>query len=222
MDQTPAHEHHNPDLLRIIPASSKRLVEVGCSSGALAREFKKIAPQCHYLGIETDPAYAELAKRYCDESLILDIEKADADFWAKNADRDCWIFGDVLEHLIDPWAVLRKIRAVIPPGGVVAACIPNAQHWSLQAKLCVGEFRYEAEGLLDKTHLRWFTRKTMIEMFDQAGFAITEGFPRIFDEPQRETFMPAIEHMAKLAGVDPKQAASDALPVQYVVKASPK
>ena len=199
-----------------------RLVEVGCSSGALAREFKKISPDCNYFGIEIDPSYAQLAKRYCDESLSLNIEDADDEFWRKNASRDCWIFGDTLEHLKDPWEILRKIRQRIPEHGTVVACVPNAQHWSLQVKLSVGDFRYEESGLLDKTHLRWFTRQTLLEMFDQTGFEIIEGYPRVFDEPQRDRFLPAIEHMARLAGVDPAQAVSDCLPLQYVVKAIPK
>ncbi|MDH4096520.1 MAG: class I SAM-dependent methyltransferase, partial [Betaproteobacteria bacterium] len=219
---TPAHEMHNPDLLRMIPASARRLIEIGCSSGALAREFKKIAPDCDYVGVEIDARYAELAKRHCDRTLVLDIEDADEAFWVGNADRDCWVFGDSLEHLKDPWAVLRKIRERMPSSGHVVACIPNAQHWSLQARLSIGDLRYEASGLLDRTHLRWFTRQTIIELFAQAGLAITEGQPRIFDEPQRSRFLPAIEQLARQAGADPRIAVEDALALQYVVRAVPK
>ncbi|MBY0512035.1 MAG: class I SAM-dependent methyltransferase [Rhodospirillaceae bacterium] len=219
MEQTPAHEHHNPDLLRFIPADARHIIEIGCSSGALAREFKKIAPTCDYLGVDVDPAYAALAQRYCDSTLALDVEQAGDEFWRAQATRACWVFGDVLEHLKDPWAVLRKIRAVIPAHGVVVACIPNVQHWSIQARLASGSFDYQAEGLMDKTHLRWFTRASLIKMFDETGFKVTEGMPRVFDEPQREKALPVIEQMARLLGADPKQAVADALPIQYVVKA---
>ena len=222
MDQTPVHDSHNPDLLKFIPAEAKRLIEVGCSSGALAREFKKLSPRCDYWGVEIDPGYAGLAKRHCDRSFVLNIEEAGADFWKSTADRDCWIFGDVIEHLKDPWDVLRKTRACIPADGAVVACIPNAQHWSLHVRLNIGALRYEAEGLMDKTHIRWFTKKTIHELFDQSGFKVTEVLPRIFDEPQRETFLPAIEHMAKLAGADTKSAVADSLPLQYVLRAYPK
>jgi SAM-dependent methyltransferase len=219
MQQTPQHEHHNPDLLALIPASARRLVEIGCSSGALAREFKRGAPTCHYRGVEIDPGYAELAKRYCDEVVVCDLDGADEGFWQACSDRDCWIFGDTLEHLKDPWAVLRRIRSLIPPSGSVVACIPNAQHWSMQAKLSVGDFRYRDSGLLDRTHLRWFTRQTILESFREAGFEIVAGKPRIFNEPNRERFLPLIEQMAQAAGADPKQAVQDALPLQYVVRA---
>ena len=206
----------------MIPRGSSQLIEVGCSSGAMAREFKKIVPNCNYLGIEIDPAYARLAERHCDETLVLDIENADDTFWKANADRDCWIFGDSLEHLRDPWDILRKVRKVMPPDASVVACIPNAQHWTMQLRLNIGEFRYEESGLLDKTHLRFFTRQTIFEMFDNTGFRIIEALPRIFPEPMRERFLPAIEQFARLAEADPQTAVADALPLQYVVKALAK
>ncbi len=221
MEQTPIHERHNPDLLRLMPASARRVIEVGCSSGALAREYRKVNPSCQYVGIEIDPAYAKLAERHCNEVLVLDIEDAgDADFAGRLAG-DCWIFGDALEHLILPWELLRTIRRHIPDDGCVVACIPNAQHWSVQARLNCGTFRYEDAGLLDRTHLRWFTRTTMIEMFQGAGYRITEGIPRIFNEPGREPILGAIRHMATSCGANPETAVSDALPIQYVVKAVP-
>ena len=222
MDQTSTAEIHNPDLLKIIPVTAKRLVEVGCSSGALAREFKKVAPSCDYLGIEIDAERAEQAKRYCDRSLALDIEQAEEAFWQACADRDCWIFGDVLEHLRDPWQVLRNIRSVIPPDGVLAVCIPNAQHWTVQVRLNIGDFRYEELGLLDKTHLRWFTRKTIFELMQQTGFQVIKAYTRVFAEPKREKFLPIIGEMAKLAGADPSEAIADAIPFQYVITAAPK
>lgn len=219
--QTPQHEIHNDDLLNFIPKDSMSLIEIGCSSGALAREFKAIQPKCDYLGVEIDHSYAQLAKRYCDDCLVLDIEEAPDSFFLENSHRDCWIFGDSLEHFKDPWGILLKIRNVIPSNGVVVVCIPNAQHWSIQVKLAVGDFRYQEQGLLDRTHLRWFTRQTIIEMFKDAGFVIETGFPRIFNELNRDNFLPFIEGMASRAGVDPKIAVQDSLAQQYVMRAVP-
>lgn len=91
---------------------------------------------------------------------------------------DCWIFADVLEHLYDPWQVLRRIRSQLAESGQVIACIPNAQHWGVQARLNAGLFRYEDMGLMDRTHIRWFTRTTMIDLFQSTGFKIVEGMPR--------------------------------------------
>jgi ubiquinone/menaquinone biosynthesis C-methylase UbiE len=221
VNQTPAHEQHNPDLLQLIPLTSKHLIEIGCSTGALAREYKKINPECSYSGVDISPHYVELAKRHCDEVLALDIEDAKDDFFSANRTKDCWIFGDSLEHLRNPWEILKSIRKIIPANGSVVACIPNAQHWSVQARLCAGDFRYTDSGLLDKTHLRWFTRQTIVEMFNASGYKIVSGISRTFDEPAGAKFLPLIREMAKIAGVDPDIALSDALPLQYVVCAMP-
>ena len=221
MQQTPSHDNYNPDLLDLIPANAKKILEIGCSTGALARAYKEINSKVHYVGIEIDPRYALLAERYCDACLVQDIELVPQKFWKKTADRDCWIFGDSLEHLKDPWSILANIRKYISADGCIVTCIPNAQHWSLQKKLSVGKFKYTESGLLDKTHLRWFTRITMIEMFEQTGFAVDICKPRIFAEPERNTFLPVIAQMAALAGEDPQSAVMDAIPLQYVFRVKP-
>ncbi len=213
---------YNRDLLPLIPLNARGVVEVGCNNGALARAYKAINPACKYTGIEVDVGNAEGSRRYCDEVLLLDIESVDESFYAQYADYNVWIFGDVLEHLRYPWEVLARIRRNMPADGCVIVCLPNAQHWSVQAKLAVGDFRYEAAGgLMDRTHMRWFTRATMLEMFAGAGFKLEVGFPRIFGELKNEHVIAAIKSMAIGVGADPELALQDCLPLQYVVKAVP-
>ena len=220
MDQTPVHERHNADLLHLMPPSALRVVEVGCSSGALAREYKKINAACAYLGVEIAAEYAQLARRHCDAVLEVDIESL-TEQAVRGLEADCWVFGDSLEHLRDPWALLRRVRAAIPGDGHVVACIPNAQHWSVQARLACGELRYEDMGLLDRTHLRWFTRITILDMFQQSGFRVVVMNARVFNEPQREKVLAAIEAMARTLGANPAQAMADASVFQYVLRAVP-
>lgn len=223
MEQTPVHDTHNPALLDLLPVDARRVVEVGCSSGALAREYKKTNPACHYTGVEIVPEYAELARRYCDSVVVSDIETVDDAVLAERFAADCWIFGDSLEHMRDPWGLLARIRRTIPPNGSIVACIPNVQHWSVQARLCRGDFRYEERGLLDKTHLRWFTRRTIVEMFDHAGFRIVEGGEITFaPEPQRDLVLPLIRALAAGIGADPDLAVKEAIPSQYVIRAVPR
>lgn len=221
MEQTLAHDQHNAELLKIMPVDARRVVEVGCSSGALARAYKAINPQSHYIGVEVAPVYAELAQRYCDEVLVLDMDHVTPEIMRSSLLADCYVFGDSLEHLCDPWALLAKIRAVIPADGCIAACIPNAQHWSVQQRLNCGEFRYEDSGLLDRTHLRWFTRLTMNEMFVLAGFRVMQARALVFHDPRREQVLPAIRAMAAAVGADPEAAVREALPTQYVWRAIP-
>ena len=96
--------------------------------------------------------------------------------------------------------------------------MPN---WSLQVKLSIGEFRYESSGLLDNTHLRWFTRKTLIELFYDYGFDILEIYPRIFNEPGRDGFLCLLQRVAKRAGANSEEAINDAIPLQYTLLAKP-
>lgn len=139
------------------------------------------------------------------------------------ANRDVWIFGDTLEHFKDPWSVLTRIRKIIPNHGCIVTCIPNAQHWSIQARLNCGDFRYESSGLLDQTHLRWFTRQTMLELFESTGYRVIEGMSRFVDvsHPNLDSILSAIRAMAEATGTDPEIAVSDAIPFQYVLKAVP-
>ncbi len=125
----------------------------------------------------------------------------------------------VARRFID--AVTEKAVGQEPENGMIVACIPNAQHWSIQAKLSIGDFRYQDGGLMDRTHLRWFTRATIFELFAQAGFQVVAGMPRIFDEPMRNQILPAIRMMAQLAGADPDVATNDSLPLQYIVRSVP-
>jgi Methyltransferase domain len=221
MQQTPAHEGYNADLLAMVPQHMARVVEVGSSSGALAKQYKRLCPNSRYIGIEIDPHYAALSKRFCDEVLCADIEGIEDSTFRSLFPSDCWIFGDSLEHLRDPWALLKRIRPHLGSGSSVVACIPNAQHWSVQARLNCGMLHYEDSGLLDRTHLRWFTRLTIIELFQSAGFRIVDAASRVFNEPERDKVYEAIRLMAKSIGSDPEQAVADCMPLQYVVRAVP-
>lgn len=220
MKQTPIHDIHNDEVLKLIPSTSKKVIEIGCSSGALAREFKKIHPDTNWVGVEIDPDYAELAKRYCDATVVGNLDECKEEFYDAYSDRDCWVFADVLEHFRDPWAVVKNIRNTIPDNGCIVACIPNAQNWSLIARLAIGDFRYEDIGLLDRTHLRWFTRQTVYELFESQGFKISAGVTRTFQHPNQE-MLELIGKMAEKCGFNPTVAMSDATPLQYVVRAIP-
>jgi len=221
MKQTPIHFTYNSDVLKMMPNNLKRVVEVGCSSGSLAKAYVGVNPDCHYTGIEIDAEYAEVARQFCREVVSGNIEHFEEEKFLKLFPSDCWIFGDVLEHLYDPWALLKRIRPQLAPDAQIIACIPNAQHWSIQVSLNCGQFRYQDQGLMDRTHIRWFTRITMIEMFASSGYKIIEAGARTFDEPNREKILPSIRAMALASGADPQQAVNDAIPFQWVVRAVP-
>jgi len=221
MKQTPLNVEFNGDLLAVVPPDAMRVVEVGCSGGGMAQAYRKINPTCIYTGIELNVEYAQVARTHCTSVLVGNIESMSDDVFDSLFPSSCWIFGDVLEHLYDPWAVLRRIRERLAPDASIVACIPNAQHWSVQARLNYGGFRYEDRGLMDRTHIRWFTRTTIDELFNACGFSIVDGRGRILEEPHREAALVGIRAFAEAIGGDADLAASDATPLQYVIRAMP-
>lgn len=223
MQQTPLNDGYNVDILNLMPKHSARIVEVGCGNGMLAKAYRESNENCDYIGIEITEEYAEMAKTFCQRAICGNIETMDDADFLELFPADCFIFGDCLEHLYDPWAVLRRIRKHMLGQNCIIASIPNAQHWSIQVALNLGLFVYKDHGLMDRTHIRWFTRLTMIDLFESTGYKIVEMFPRSFAKelPVTEKVLQNIAAMACSLGVDPEAAKRDALPVQWVIKAVP-
>jgi SAM-dependent methyltransferase len=221
MAQTPAHSIVNRDLLALMPTTARRVVEVGCMHGALAGEFRRLNPAVHFTGIDIDPAYAAVAAQTCDRALPGDIECFDADALDALFPSDCWVFGDCLEHLRDPWRIVREVRQRIAADGCLVACVPNAQHWSVQMRLATGQFRYQDSGLMDRTHVRWFTRVTLIELFTQAGWRIDAALARRLPQAAPPALMDGIRAIALAGGADAQQAAEDATVFQYLFRVVP-
>ena len=110
MKQTPAHDTVNYDLLNLIPVTARRIVEVGCMHGQMAREYLPRNPTANYVGIDIDPDYAKVAEQFCTQAFSGDIESINSEKFSQLFPSDCWIFGDCLEHLRDPWSLLKNIR----------------------------------------------------------------------------------------------------------------
>ena len=221
MKQTPAHSFVNGELLSMIPPDARRIVEVGCMHGALAKAYREKNPGVHYVGIDIDADYAEVAAGFCDKAIAANIETMDDAAYSELFPSDCWIFGDCLEHLRDPWRVLKRLRESANPGTTLLVCIPNVQHWTIQWRLASGNFRYEEDGLMDRTHLRWFTRQTALEMFEASGWHFEGGLIRVLDSPKQKGILEAIKGFARSMSLDPEVAARDATAYQYVFRLSP-
>lgn len=222
MKQTPVHFNVNYDLLKLIPLNAKHIVEVGCMQGQMAEAYLKNNPTANYIGIDIEPSYVKAANKFCTKAMALDIDKISKQDFEKMFPSDCWVFGDCLEHLRDPWSLLKNIRNYISHDGCLVACIPNAQHWSVQYRLLSGEFRYEDSGLMDRTHIRWFTRNTIRELFHSTGWRIDielERHPQY--TPLQDVFIKGLGDYAKECGLNADGLIKDSLPIQYVYKVSP-
>lgn len=159
----------NRALLRAVPADARTVLDVGCGEGRFGAALKAGRADRVVYGVEREPAVAARAAGRLDRVWTLDV--AADDLPLGRGTLDCVVFGDVLEHLVDPEAALRRVRPRLARGGVVLASIPNLQHYSMLVALLTGDFQYRDSGLLDATHLRFFTGSTILKMFLDAGYA---------------------------------------------------
>ncbi|HZX25677.1 MAG TPA: methyltransferase domain-containing protein [Telluria sp.] len=204
----------------LLPARAKRkLVELGAGDGLLARAIKEQVPGDQYIAVGTHPDRTGAQKGAADEVVPRDPDTLDDAFFARHADADCWILDQALERSLDPRQLLHRIRKVAGPQTMVVAVVPNAQHWSLQARLCAGDLRYENAGLLSAGQRHWFTRATLFELFRQAGFEVTGGATVARHRLQNPVLETALRQLGAAIGAG-EQAYEDAQPDQYVVQAA--
>jgi len=164
------HDLIRRDILDMIPTTAKCVLDLGCGTGNLGKALKA-RQTCHVAGVELNKDAAAIAakaldKVYCDNLNRLDLSQEKQQY-------DCLILGDILEHLVAPWSVLTKTVAALVPDATVIASVPNVAHPWIISQLQKGLFRYEPAGILDVTHLRFFTKTTIGQLFYKAGLKIT-------------------------------------------------
>ncbi len=164
------YRNSRPEVIALIPSEAKQVLDIGCGAGNLGRALKEARPGISVRGIEIMPGPAMKAMEVLDGVLNASAESAMPDDWPAP---DCIVFADVLEHLVDPWGVLRTWAGRLLSGGHVIISVPNATHHTALGQLMRGHWQYQKEGVLDKTHLRFFTRESAIELVSQAGLKIT-------------------------------------------------
>jgi 2-polyprenyl-3-methyl-5-hydroxy-6-metoxy-1,4-benzoquinol methylase len=143
-----------------------RIFEGGVSSGYFARVLVDAGYTVD--GAEIDAEAAAEAAKVCDRMVVGDLSALDPGVLAPAYDG--MVFGDTLEHLPDPVAVLRRLRPLLTPGGALVVSIPNVANWAMRLGLLAGRFRYTERGILDRTHLRFYTASTVREMLAEGGF----------------------------------------------------
>jgi trans-aconitate methyltransferase len=214
------HDRVNPDLLKLLPLDARLIVESGCGTGALGVEYLSLNPAATYVGVERDEAAGRRARTHLAQVEIADVEEVDlAAIGIERGTVDCLVYGDVLEHLLDPWQLVARHAEWLAPNGIVVACIPNVQHWTVLLNLLAGEWRYEPEGLLDRTHLRWFTRESIVELFRSAGLTVDAMQRRVVPDNRFQLFVEAMAPALASLHIDRALFAQDASTLQYVVTA---
>jgi 2-polyprenyl-3-methyl-5-hydroxy-6-metoxy-1,4-benzoquinol methylase len=147
-----------------------RVLDVGCSSGYLSKPLSERGNKV--VGIELDPDAAREAEQWCERVLVGDLETMELSLDPESF--DVVVCGDVVEHLRDPEAALARLRTFLKPGGRLVVSTPNIANWAMRLSLLSGRWRYTDRGFLDRTHTHLFTRATLVETIEAAGYRVTQ------------------------------------------------
>lgn len=170
------------DMVPELPDPLGRVLDIGCGAGATGTLLRRRDPT-RLVGIEINPAAAAAAREIYDDVLVGPAEELMGSLHEQFETILCY---DVLEHLVNPWAVLRDAARVSVPGGRLHVSVPNARHLSLMVDLMLrGTFNYQSHGHRDSTHLRWFTPRDLEAAIADAGFVIRTRAHPPFSMPRR-------------------------------------
>jgi SAM-dependent methyltransferase len=160
--------HGGHEKLLALARGAARVLDVGCSTGYLARRLAESGSTV--VGVELDPDAARKAREWCADIVVGDVETVALPFEAGSF--DIILCGDVLEHLRDPGAFLIRMRPLLAPGGRLVLATPNVANWSMRVALLFGRWRYSDRGILDRSHLHLFTHATLLECLASAGYRV--------------------------------------------------
>ena len=150
----------------------KRVLELGCAVGHMTRALTGLG--CRVVAVDVDEVATRSAAEFAERVLVADLSDPTALEQLKGERFDVVLAGDVLEHLPDPLSVLQRCRSLLTPDGALVLSLPNVAHVDLKLGLLQGRWEYRDTGLLDRTHLRFFTRRSIDELLHDAGFVPVE------------------------------------------------
>jgi SAM-dependent methyltransferase len=191
---------------------------VGCATGYVSKIMKEQL-NCAVTGIEISPDAAKEAEKYCKRVIVGNIEEMDLAGILGEERFDVITFGDVLEHLKNPDKVLTTVVPFLVEGGYILASIPNIAHLSVALELLNGRFDYRALGLLDDAHLRFFTKKSILSLFRNAGYEIVL-WDRVILNPEDTEFHTVLDSYPHSL-LSFFESGNESLTYQFVVKAFP-
>ena len=157
------------EMLAFIPVKARRILEVGCGEGLFCESLR--GPDREVWGVELNGAAAAMARARCDHFIEGDFFSALAQLPVQSF--DCIVFNDVLEHLPEPWKALNACKDLFTPEGVLVSSIPNFRFvGNLKEIMIEKDFRYKELGILDITHLRFFTSRSILRMHKECGYEV--------------------------------------------------
>ncbi len=213
-------EFDRPELRALVPAGARRVLDVGCGAGALGAALRA-ERGIEVVGVELDPGAAARAAERLDRVVEADLE-AIVELPFEPGAFDAIVFGDVLEHLHDPHRLLRSLRPWLADDGALVCSIPNVGHWSVVLPLLVEDrWRYEDAGLLDRTHVHFFTLGEAVAMLGECGFAVEGASVTRLPGPVPAQVAELAETLARF-GANRARAEQRLTAYQYLLLARPR
>jgi len=163
------YSSHGVILSMLGRGEGRRVLDAGAADGFLAERLTGLG--WTVTAVERDPVQGERARGKCHEVIIADLAEVAPKL---SGPFDAIVYGDVIEHLSDPLPVLVAVDQYLAPDGLVVVSVPNVAHLWVRLGLLMGRFGYGDRGILDRTHLRFFTRKTFLAFLGSAGLAVEE------------------------------------------------
>jgi 2-polyprenyl-3-methyl-5-hydroxy-6-metoxy-1,4-benzoquinol methylase len=158
----------NQKLLEAIPPRSRKVLELGCANGRLGRRFKELHPDAEWHGIDISPEAVEHARQHLDTVRELDLDQDE--LTDLDGGYDAIVIGDLLEHLRRPAKVLEALHDLSADGARLVCCVPNMAHLSVIQRLITGDISYDPNGLLDETHVRFFSPSSLYKLMLDSGW----------------------------------------------------
>lgn len=169
----PLHANHShSQIVRRVPRYA-RVLELGCADGSMSRLLKQHC-EASIIGVEQNPHAASQARCFCDDVLTENLDDPHSLDALEGEKFDVVTLVDVLEHLQHPQALLQRLKPLLLDEGCLLLSVPNVAHASVRLELLRGDFNYEANGILDRTHLRFFTATTLQHTLIEAGYVLQE------------------------------------------------
>ncbi|EPR26818.1 bifunctional 2-polyprenyl-6-hydroxyphenol methylase/3-demethylubiquinol 3-O-methyltransferase UbiG [Geobacillus sp. WSUCF1] len=210
-----AENNSHAMILRMV-GKNKKVLELGCATGYMTNILTNLLG-CEVSCVEYDAVAAEKARRYSNNVIVGDLNNFDFSQHFQKGEFDVIIFADVLEHLYDPLDVLKRVKPYLSANGEILVSIPNIAHCSVIAELLQGRFPYKELGLLDNTHIRFFTRSGVIKLFQDAGLTIKE-MNRTVCPPEQTEFRTNLNVFPQQVA-DYLRSLPDADTYQFIVRA---
>jgi len=159
-------KHVRKDIIVFVPKGNNSILDIGCGSGNMLLELKRLGKASEVVGVDV----VEMGQHSkLDNFMNCDIQSMDLPY---KEHFDVIICADILEHLLDPWGTLRKIRGYLKKDGRIILSMPNVREFKTILKIIQGDLKYEDFGILDKTHLRFFAKKNIVELVEGAGLKV--------------------------------------------------